>query len=112
MKRLILTLAILAALSAHAKQYTVTGYCGCAVCCGQAGQPTASGKMPAAGVTCAGPRAMPFGTVLNIPGVGDRIVQDRLAKRYDSRIDIFFATHNEAKQFGIRKLNLQPKAPK
>lgn len=35
-----------------------------------------------------------------IPGVGKRVVQDRLAKRYDNRVDIFVATHKQAKKFG------------
>jgi 3D (Asp-Asp-Asp) domain-containing protein len=29
-------------------------------------------------------------------------VQDRLAKRYDSRFDIYFESHEKAKQFGIK----------
>ena len=62
--------------------------------------------MPVAGVTIAAPRAIKFGTVLHIEGVGDRIVEDRLAKRFDNRIDVFFATHAEAKRFGIRKLQV------
>lgn len=106
MKSLITALALVAALGAYAKEYTVTGYCGCAICCGKAGQPTACGKMPVAGVTIAAPRSIKFGTVLHIEGIGDRTVQDRLARRFDDRIDIYFKTHAEAKRFGIHKLNV------
>jgi len=107
--------------------FTITAYCPCKICCGphaagltlwskqrtaRSGNQTystgrtASGKPAVAGVTVAGPRALPFGTRLTIPGVGGRIIQDRLAKRFDSRLDVFFATHAEAKRFGIKKLNV------
>ena len=79
---------------------TITAYCHCAVCCGEAGQPTASGVRPMVGRTVAASRSLPFGTVMIIPGVGKRVVQDRLAKRYDNRVDIFVATHAQAKKFG------------
>lgn len=79
----------------------VTAYCHCSVCCGTSGQPTASGKMPRAGVTVAASRTIPFGTTVLIPSLnGKRIVQDRLAKRYDNRVDIFMSTHDEAKKWG------------
>jgi 3D (Asp-Asp-Asp) domain-containing protein len=35
-------------------------------------------------------------------GSHNYIVQDRLAKRYDSRFDIYFNKHSDAKKFGIR----------
>src|SRR5882762_8850665 len=97
-------------LSAHAAEagrlYTVTAYCHCAKCCGRAGRPGANGKMPAAGITAAGPRALPFGTKLVIEGVGERIVEDRQSKRFDDRIDIFMADHQSAVKFGVRKLHV------
>ena len=87
------------------KTYTITAYCSCTECVGSySGGPTASGVMPKAGVTIAAPRSIPFGTVLEIPGLGRRIVQDRLAVRYDNRIDVFVQSHDEAKRFGTRKL--------
>ena len=94
--------------SEQAKLYTVTAYCPCKVCCGQwAGGPTASGKMPKACVTCAGPRSIPFGTRVWIEGVGVRVVQDRLARKYDGRFDLYFATHAEALRFGKRSLKVK-----
>ena len=93
---------------ATAESYTVTAYCPCKVCCGQwAGGPTASGKMPKAGVTCAGPRRIPFGTRVRIEGLGERVVQDRLARKYDGRFDVFFASHKEALRFGKRTLKVR-----
>lgn len=105
MKLLLLTM--LCATNLFAQTYTVTAYCHCAVCCGEAGNPTASGKMPKVGVTIAAPRSIPFGTKLHIQGVGVRTVQDRLPLRYDSRIDVFFGSHQEAKRFGIKKLKVK-----
>ena len=106
---------------------TLTAYCHCATCCGVSGQPTASGRMPRAGVTVAIPRAFPLGSAIHIPssaiapnvkrggnGKGSLkqqdgniayytfIGEDRLARRYDNRIDIFMASHTEAKNFGIK----------
>jgi 3D (Asp-Asp-Asp) domain-containing protein len=94
--------------SEQAELYTVTAYCPCKVCCGQwAGGPTASGKMPVVGVTCAGPRRIPFGTRVRIEGLGERVVQDRLARKYDGRFDVFFASHKEALRFGKRTLKVR-----
>ena len=91
-----------------AELYTVTAYCPCTVCCGKwSGGPTASGKMPVAGVTIAGPRSIPFGTRVWIEGVGERVVQDRLARKYDSRFDVYFADHTEALRFGKRTLKVR-----
>lgn len=86
--------------------YIVTAYCSCSWCCGTNSQHklTASGIFPAQGITIAAPRSIPFGTRLHIEGVGWRVVEDRLAKKYDNRIDIYYKSHNEAKKFGKRKL--------
>lgn len=86
---------------------TFTAYCACAVCCGpNAAGITASGDKPIAGVTVA--TSLPFGTRISvtIPGQWTNkvfIVNDRLAKRYANRVDIYMLRHVEAKQFGIRK---------
>lgn len=89
---------------------TVTAYCAGKCCCGpQAKGICANGNKPIQGITIAASRRIPFGSqvVLSIPGTtyGNLhafTVQDRLAKRYDSRFDIFFAKHSDAKQFGIK----------
>ena len=87
---------------------TVTAYCPCRTCCGKwAGGPTASGRMPVAGVTVAASRSIPFGTRVYIPGAGWRTVQDRLARRYDDRIDLYMTSHAAALRWGKRKLNVE-----
>ncbi len=87
--------------------FTVTAYCACKACTGyNSGGPTASGAMPRQGVTVAAPRSIRFGTILDIEGVGRRVVQDRLAMAYDNRIDVFFRSHVEARRFGTRRLRV------
>ena len=90
------------------EKYTVTAYCSCEKCCGKWSKynKTANGQTPKQGVTCAASRKIPFGTRLNIQGVGVRIVQDRLAKKYDNRIDIYFSNHNDALKFGKKELKV------
>jgi 3D (Asp-Asp-Asp) domain-containing protein len=110
MKTRLILLAWLTLISAHGAglTFTVTAYCPCVKCCGpQAAGLTASGARARVGVTVAAPRRIPFGTRLRLPGIGTRIVQDRLARRYDSRLDVFVATHAEAVRFGVRRLTLQ-----
>jgi len=62
--------------------------------------------MPEEGITASGPRRFPFGTWVEIEGIGKRQVQDRLAKRFDNRFEIYFQSHKKAKEFGKRKLNV------
>ena len=85
----------------------VTAYCACKLCCGSQAQGiTASGLRPIEGITIAASRKIPFGTKMYIENVGWRVVQDRLAKKYDSRIDLYFARHKDALQFGKKKLKV------
>ena len=80
----------------------VTAYCSCKICCGpNAKGICANNKPPIAGVTIAASRTIPLGSKVQI-GERTYVVHDRLAKRYDSRFDIYFASHKDAKQFGIR----------
>lgn len=85
----------------------ITAYCACTICCGtKATGLAANGKKPIEGITCAASRSIPLGTKIYIHSLGWRTVTDRTAKRYDGRIDIFFNSHTKAKQFGIKKLNV------
>ena len=110
-KALLVTLLVATNVVASQKVYTITAYCnnnakGCVTCNGKWAKynRTADGHAPKEGVTIAAPRSIPFGTKLNIEGVGIRIVQDRLATRYDNRIDVFFADHTRALNFGKKRL--------
>ena len=82
----------------------VTAYCACKICCGpQATGITASGLKPVQGRTVAASRSIPFGTKVVIKG-RVYIVEDRLARRYDNRVDIFFTNHNDARIWGKQTL--------
>lgn len=92
---------------ADSKVYTVTAYCACKKCCGpNAKGITASGKPAIEGITIAASRSIPFGTKLYIEGIGTRIVRDRLAKKYDDRIDVFMENHDKALKFGKKRLTV------
>ena len=79
---------------------TLSAYCHCADCCGEANQPTASGRWPVVGRTIAAPRRIPFGTKVILPNGKILTVEDRLAKRFDHRFDVFLSSHMDAKKFG------------
>lgn len=82
----------------------VTAYCACQICCGSGATGiTASGAKPVEGITIAAPRRIPFGTRCHIEGIGWRTVQDRLAPRFDDRLDIYFHRHQDALRWGIRR---------
>ena len=85
----------------------LTAYCACKLCCGpNAKGICANGQRPKEGVTCAASRVIPFSSTIEFKGttgkIETRTVQDRLAKRYDSRFDIYFTKHSDAKKFGIK----------
>lgn len=58
-------------------RFRITGYCTCARCCGNSNGITASGTTATVGRTCAAAKGIPFGTVLYIDGIGERVVEDR-----------------------------------
>ena len=85
---------------------TVTAYCSCKLCCGpNAKGITANGQKPSPTHTIAASRTIPFNSLAIIRGK-QYVVEDRLAKRFDDRIDIFFASHKEALQFGKQTLKV------
>jgi len=85
----------------------VTAYC-CKVCCGPAASGiTASGVKPVQGITVAASRQYKLGTKLTIQGYTNRfVIQDRLARRFDNRVDVYFKDHQKAKEFGKQRLTV------
>jgi 3D (Asp-Asp-Asp) domain-containing protein len=99
-----------------------TGYCPCRECCGWhrnwLGRPVYAsgplkGRRKAVGITASGTRARhgtvaadatryPFGTRLYIPDYGYGRVEDRGGGIRGDHIDLFFASHREALQWGRR----------
>ena len=68
---------------------------------------TASGKQVVDGIVAA--NFLEFGTKIKIPEIfGDKIfvVEDRMARRHNYRIDIWFPNRNQAKRFGIQELEV------
>lgn len=107
-----------------------TGYCACGRCCGwerhwyDLWQPTYSsgpnyGKPKQVGVTASGTdarqgtiaadtRYYPFGTVLYVPGYGYGRVEDRGgAIKGPQRVDLFFESHQDALEWGRRRVRVQ-----
>lgn len=95
-------------------EYKLTAYCACEKCCGawarirpidKDGKPivyTASMAEAKQGVTIAADTNVhPFGTVLVIDGK-EYTVQDRGGAVKGKHVDIYFESHEEAKQFGVQ----------
>lgn len=93
--------------------YTITAYCGCEICCGEwSSDPVigAGGVELIQGVHCASP--LPFGTIVEIEGLGFYEVQDRTANwivdEYNGKIiDIYFENHEDAIQFGKKTASVK-----
>ncbi len=69
---------------------------------------TASGSTVRHGVVAA--NFLPIGTKIKMPKLyGDQIfvVEDRMNKRYAKRMDIWMGTREEAKQFGVRNVEIE-----
>lgn len=65
---------------------------------------TASGTRCRSGVIAS--NFLPFGTKVMIEGFGNKIfvVEDRMHRRFNNRIDIWFRNYHDARDFGIRKI--------
>lgn len=88
-------------------KFTATGYCSCAKCCGKTNGTTASGTKATAGRTVAMSSKYAFGTKVEIKGVGTYTVEDRGGAINGNKIDIYFASHQEALNFGRRTVYLR-----
>ena len=112
-KILLLSLVMLCYNTAYAEQtWKITAYCACQHCCGPGAKGiTASGKKVQTGMVAC--NWLPFGTKVNIKGMGVYVVEDRGAKSlFGSKtnkikhIDIYFKSHQEAKRFGVKYLEV------
>lgn len=99
-------------------EFKITAYCPCEKCCGywatvrpadENGEPivyTASGKIAAQGVTVAADTSiLPFGTVLVIDG-HEYTVQDRGGMVKGNHVDIYFDSHEAAKEWGTQYMEI------
>ena len=86
--------------------YKVTAYCACMKCCGKTNGITASGTKATAGRTIATDSKFAFGTKLSINGT-TYIVEDRGGAIKGNKIDMYFDTHAQALQWGVKYLPVQ-----
>jgi 3D (Asp-Asp-Asp) domain-containing protein len=92
--------------------FTATAYCPCKKCCGKwaLNRPnglvyTASSAIAEEGVTVAADWSiLPAGTLIEIDGLGERIVQDRGGVITGNKIDLFFNIHQDALDFGVQEV--------
>ncbi len=90
--------------------FEVTAYCPCELCCGKwADGITASGEY-AEGFFVAAPPEYPFKTLMAVPGYNEGKpveVLDRGGAIKGNKLDVFFPTHQEAKNWGRQKLKVR-----
>lgn len=90
----------------------VTAYCACPKCCGSYSDGvTASGhKIGRGDLFVAADKVYPFGTEMIVPGYkgGETVkVLDRGGVIRGNRLDVFFGSHEEALEWGVRHLDVK-----
>lgn len=82
--------------------FTITAYCGCEKCCGKTDRITATGTHAIEGVTIAvDPTVIPYGSMVDIEGIGTFVAEDCGGAIKGNRIDIYFENHADALTFGV-----------
>lgn len=120
MKKLIVYILILSALmlggffyNEYNKLWKITAYCSCKICCGiYADKITASGESVRLGIIAN--NWLEFGSRVKIEGLGIYTVKDRGSEKYfgtkkekRKAIDVYFNTHKEAEDFGVKYLRVK-----
>lgn len=93
--------------SGKSKWVTVTAYSSTVDQCDSNPFVTASGSRVRDGIIAT--NLLAFGTKVKFPSLyGDKvfIVEDRMSKRFSNRADIWFETREQAKQFGVKVLEM------
>lgn len=90
----------------------VTGYCPGACCCGTSadGLTSIGDDAYVLDGVAADPKRLPYRTRLRIPGVGVREVDDTggaMKRGKVLRLDLRFATHKEAREWGVQWLDVE-----
>jgi 3D (Asp-Asp-Asp) domain-containing protein len=88
--------------------FKITAYCPCENCNGcWAGQPAKNGEEMEEGLTIAvDPDVIPLGSYVYIEGVGMRKAQDTGSAIRGNKIDLFFSSHGETEEWGVRYLEV------
>ena len=116
--RLIIILALVASIFIYCgvcragEVWKITSYCACEKCCGKSDGITASGKKVEYGFVAL--NWLPFGTKVNIKGLGEFVVMDRGAKslfgskkNHIKHLDVYMPTHSKALKFGVKWLEVE-----
>lgn len=100
-------------VTSHSATFTVTHYCGCSKCCGNYSDGSestaygASGKRLEALVSVAvDPSVIPLGTVLHDAEGNLYRAEDTGGAIKGNRIDLFVGDHQEARNMGVREIEL------
>jgi len=94
-------------------EMNVSAYCPCESCCGQWSDGVTASGFPATGKLIAAPRNYDFGTVMEVPGYGRAVVQDRGGAIKGNKIDLFFedkdgvSGHQRALNWGRKTLTVK-----
>lgn len=84
------------------RKFKISAYCHCSKCCGKSNGITATGTKVAANRTIAvDPRIIPLGSKVVIDG-HTYIAEDTGGNIKGNRIDIYFSSHQEALNWGIK----------
>ncbi len=101
-------------LGSHSQEYEmrVTAYCPCEKCCGRdSDRQTASGHKIKRGDTfVAADKKYPFGTEIIVPDYNNSKpvkVLDRGFAIRGNRLDVFFDSHQEAREWGVKYLSVK-----
>ena len=87
----------------------VSAYCPCRICCGRwADGVTASGYPAVEGVSIAAdPAVFALGACVSLRGLGTRTVQDTGSAIVGPRLDLYFESHERAREFGVQWLEVR-----
>lgn len=88
-------------------EFTLTAYCPCMKCCGKTDGITSTGTLATEGRTIAvDPRMIPYGSTVTIyyedGTVHTYTAEDCGGAIKENRIDVFFADHQAAREFGVQ----------
>ena len=116
----------------RAVRMSVTGYCNCGRCCGwrytwygrrvftsgsNKGRPkklgvTASGTRARPGTVAADTALYPMGTIVHVPGYGYGRVEDTGGAIKGDKLDLWFRSHQRAKEWGRKDIDVRVWLPK
>ncbi|MGE5389849.1 MAG: peptidoglycan-binding protein [Deltaproteobacteria bacterium] len=84
-----------------------TGYCGCTICnYPYGGQPAYNGMPLQYGIVAVDPTVIPMNTRLYIDGYGEAIAADQGNAIKGYHIDLYFPSHEQALDWGIKRVNV------